>query len=195
MTDRTVTQNLTRTTSGDDPRQVAAYLKALAIDADQRMAAQFHDLGRSQTPPFAVARVNTPIVIDTTISNPWNGTIPFDTVDIDTNGMIDLSKNAYQINLNSPGHWWVGGYAILDGLGSANADVGVYVRAQGDAGADYRHNGLQGNMASGISYPVRVASLAAMTPAFLTVTSQGPSSRNTTTVTFAELWACKVRDL
>ena len=195
MTDKTATQNLTRTTATDDPRQMAAYLKALATDADQRMTAHFHDLGRSQTPPFAVVRLNTPTVVDTTISNPWNGTIPFDTVEIDTNGMVDLSASAYQINLNDTGFWWVGGYALLDGLGSSNADTGVLVRANGDSGGDPRHNGLFGNMGSGTSLPVRVANLATVTPAFLTVYNAGSTTRNTTTVTFAELWACKVRDL
>lgn len=194
MTDKTATQNLTRTQAGDDPRKVADYLATLATEADQRMAAHWRDVGRSQTPPFAVVRVTTPVVVDTNTINPWNGTVPFDTVEIDTNGMVDLSASAYQINLNSPGYWWVGGHAVIDGFG-AFADCYVYVRGSGDAVNDARHNALDGPFGSGISYAVKVNSLAAMLPAFLSVGNAGSSTRTTTTVTFAELWACKVRDL
>lgn len=195
MTDKTLTQNLTRTTQYDDPRQMAAYLKTLATEADQRMASHYRDLARSQTPPFAVARLNTPTVFDLNISNPWNGTIAFDTVDIDTGGIIDLSVDASALNLTETGWWWLGGYAILDGFGSVNADFGVYVRGNGDASLDARHNGGAGFVGSGMSYPVRVSTLTTVRPAYLTLASAGSSSRTTSTVNFAEMWALKVRDL
>jgi hypothetical protein len=195
VTDKTATQNLTRTQATDDPRKMALYLKTLATEADQRMTAHYRDLARSQGPPFAVLRLNEPAVVDTAVSDPWSGTIFFDTVEIDTAGLADLSAAANQISLTETGYWWVGGYALLDGLGASGADVGVFVRANGEAGSDYRRNLLQGNMGSGTSYPIQVTNLTTVTNVFLTVTNSGSTARTTTTVTFAELWACKVRDL
>lgn len=200
MTDKTATQNLTRTTASDDPKQMAAYLKQLATDADQRMAAHFFDLNRSVTPPFAVLRLYTPVQVDALViapGAPSPGSVPFDTVEIDTAGLVDLSANAYQIALTETGWWWVGGYAFINGFGtSTNADSGVIVRANGAVVPDLRHDGLLGFFGAGASGPVtRITDVTTARPACLTVTWNGGSTTSITTVNFAELWVCKVRDL
>lgn len=194
MTDKTATQNLTRTVASDDPRQMAAYLKSLATDADLRMAAHFRDLARSQGPPFACLQVLNPVSVDQTLAaGPWTGTVPFDTVAADTAGMVDLSVSVYQINFVETGWWWVGMYLLCDGFGSS-ADVYGQLSANGDAQRDARHDALIGNIGCHTSFPVRVTSLITATPVFLSMASSS-STRNTTTISYAEMFACKLRDL
>lgn len=194
MTDKTATQNLTRTTASDDPRKMATYLKQLATDADLRMTAQFYDLDRSVTPPFCVARCTIPYTLDATqvpAGASYTGSVQFDTVEIDTAGMIDLSANPFSIKLPELGYYWVGGYALTSGMGTTVDDY-VSVRAGSFELRDPRHDGLFGFVGSGISSEVRISTASAQaSPAALAI---GPSS-GSTTVFFAELWVMKARDL
>lgn len=198
MTDKTATQNLTRTQATDDPRQVAAYLKQLATEADQRMTAHFFDLGRSVTPPFAVARMTTPRVIDSSATPPgggYVGQIPFDTVEIDTAGMLDLSADPYTIVLPETGYYMLGGYAFGNGFGAASADFYATVHANSFNFNDPRHDGSSGFIGSSPNSLIRVPTLPVARPPALTVGFTGSSAGPTTTVNFAELWVIKVRDL
>src|SRR5512147_215599 len=183
MTDKTTTQNLTRTTAGDDPKRMADYLQALATDADQRMAAQFYDLQRSVEPPFACLRLTTPVQVDANVIDPgapFTGSIPFDTVDGDTAGLVDLSASPYVINLTETGWWWCGGYAFASGFGGSPADMAVTVHANGMSLADPRHDALFGPFGAGLGGAVRVTSLATVQPAALSIGWNGASASSVT---------------
>jgi hypothetical protein len=200
MVNTTATQNIRKPESTDDPKQLAAYFLQTATDMDRRMAAHFYDLDRAVNPPFAVVRLSAPITVDANVmatGAPYFGTVPFDTIDADTNGMADLSVNAYQISLNETGYWWIGGYARLSGFvpGASNSDVIATARVAGSTFQDARHDDGSVNPGSGLSGMVPVLTLATPVYAALTVEWAGASTTSVTTVFQAELWALKVRDL
>jgi hypothetical protein len=192
MTDKTTTQNLTRTTQSDDPKQMAAYLKSLATEADQRMRSHFYDLGRSQYRPLAVIRRTVPFSLDIFGASTRVG---FDTVDVDTAGLVDLSAFDYGITLRETGFWACGGYIVLTSFGNANADV--YLTLSGVEGSNVTRDGGHGG--TGV-VPVSVFGHGQVTVPNTTVVSMtfgftGSSSTFVTTVQAAHLWAYKVRDL
>lgn len=200
MVNTTATQNIRKPESTDDPKQLAAYFAQTAGDFDLRMAAHFFDLDRALNPPFAVVRANTVVILDISAqpgNSPYAGSMPFDTVEIDTNGMADLSDNAYQITLNETGYWWIGGYARISGfVPSGNSDVNATPRASsGGQFLDPRHDDSTNNPGSGLSGPLLVSSLATPVIVALTINQNGAITTNLTTVFQAELWALKVRDL
>jgi hypothetical protein len=200
MVNTTATQNIRKPQSTDDPKLLAAYFEQTATDIDLRMAAHFADLARVTDPPFAVLRLNTGVNVETGFVDgaaPVVGAIPFDTVDMDTAGMVDLSASQFTITLNQTGYYWVGGYARISGfLPSADSDPRVSVRSSsGGTHSDSGHDVSGHNPGFGISGWTSVSSLATPTTLSLTVSNNGSG---TTTVTFvyqAELWAVKVRDL
>lgn len=199
MVNTTATQNIRKPESTDDPKQLAAYFLQTATDIDRRMAAHFYDLDRALNPPFAVVRLSAPISVDANVTADgalYSGSVPFDTVDADTNGMVDLSISAYQISLNETGYWWIGGYARLSGFApGSNSDVIATARIAGSTFQDARHDDGSVNPGSGLSGMVPVLSLATPAYAALTVEWAGASTTSVTTVFQAELWALKVRDL
>ncbi len=191
MTDKTATQNLTRTQASDDPRQVAAYLKTLATEADQRMAAHYRDLARSQNPPFAMLRVGTPFVLDG--SNVVTRLVPFDTVAIDTAGLTDLSVDPHVITLTETGYWMVGGYAWTSGF-NGNNDTYVRISAGNNNVADFRHDAAIGFVGASASAEMPNVSTNGSNVTMI-VSWIGSSSTPLTQIVYAELWAFKVRDL
>jgi hypothetical protein len=199
VTDKTATQNLTRTQSTDDPERLAEYIKSLATDADQRMTAQFFDLDRAVNPPFALLRLTIPVTLDSTVlaaGAAYTASIPFDTVQADTAGLADLSSSQYQIQLTETGWWWVGGYLLCTGFAASGpGDTTIIIRANSNAVSDGRHDHLTGSIGGSPSMPVRVTSLASVAPVSLTINTNGSTTRNTTTVLAAEMWAVKMRDL
>lgn len=188
VTDKTLTQNLTRTTATDDPKQMAGYLGTLAREVDQRMRAHFYDLSRSQRRPFAVLRKSVPEIVDTSLVT--NASIHYDTVDVDTGGMIDLSVSDITINLRETGWYCLGGYLHTTGFGAVNTDVWMAV----DGGYNAVRDG-------GLAFsPVSVSYITQVTaPDVTTIGSQmlwsGSSSTSSTTILSAQMWAYKVRDL
>lgn len=199
MTDKTSTQNLTRTQVTDNPRRMAEYLRSLALDADLRMAAQWRDLDRSRTPAFAKLRVTTPYVFD---DNAFTTTvdqrlITFDTVEIDTTGkMADLAENPNQIKWAETGWYLVGGGTNCSGFGSAvTSDVAAVIRCPGLTASDYRHDGgFTSTVGSHAASLIRVTSIA-LTGVTMEITWNGSSAGSATNVYFADLYALKVGDL
>jgi hypothetical protein len=185
VTDKTSTQNLTRTT--DDPKQMAGYLGTLAREVDQRMRAHYYDLSRSQRRPFAVLRKTVPEIIDTSLVS--DASIHYDTVDVDTGGMIDLSVSDITINLREPGWYCLGGYLLCTGFGAVNTDVWMAVNGGYNAVRD-----------GGLAFsPVTVSYLTQITAPDQNIGSQmlwsGSSTTSSTTILSAQMWAYKVRDL
>lgn len=190
MTDKTATQNLTRTTSTDDPKQMATYLATLASEVDLRMAAHYYDLGRSQRPPFAVVRRLVESAFDITSS----GRVGFDTVEEDTAGLVDLSVSDLVINLRQTGWWMFGGYIHCTGFGSAASDTSINVLAAGVNAVNAVRDAAIGLAAVSVSSLTQVTTPNVST-CTMSISFAGASTSNVTTLRFAEMWAYKVRDL
>lgn len=193
MTDKTATQNLTRTQSTDDPRKVATYLETLAVEVDQRMAAQYSEIGRAQVPPAAIVRMLSPYAIRSDNVQP---NVVFDTVELDTAGLVDLAVNPKVINLSSPGYWMVGGYIETIGWVGATGNVLLYVVSGGSSRTAGFHDANLSFVSGAVSviestnYPL--TEQAALGVLF---TGTIPGGAEGSQLLYAEMWAYKVRDL
>lgn len=191
MTDKTATQNITRTTSTDDHRRLAFYMSQTATDIDQRMSAHYHDLSRSQVPPAACVRVTTPVVIDTTTPYPQ---VIFDTVAFDTAGLVDLGADSRQIQLLSPGHWVIGAYVQTSGFGGGATDVGILLKSGGSTTSSDYHDASLGVSGSYSLVETTTVIPGSIEVAALGLVALGSPSTMSTTLVFAEMWAYKFRD-
>lgn len=191
MGDKTGTQNLSRTTSGDDPKLTWQALRTLGGEIDQRVQSHLHDVGRSMTRPFALVRLRTTAIIDRTQPFPQ---LAFDTVEIDTFGGADLTADPKVINLTVPGWWCIGAYVQSAGFQPNPGDFSINVRAGSSVlGAD-AHDGLDGVCGLSFSAMVQTDGVSGHNAA-LGIGGPGVNPLQTATVGFAELWAYKVRDL
>lgn len=198
MTDKTATQNLTRTQGSDDPRQMASYLRSLGTDVDQRMASQYYDLGRSQIPPFALVRVYGPFFV----ANPstvvtGDQLLFYNSVEIDTGGMVDLSQDNSRIFLNDPGYYVVGGYMLSNGFAQGASPNDTYLKITSTTGVNLgstAHDNGTGLLGVGGSTIVRVLN-PNVESIFMKTGYNGSTGGNAMTVTLAEMWAYKLRDL
>jgi hypothetical protein len=121
MPGTTATQKLTYPTSGDNLKEQAQYLETLARQVDARVASNAAMLARQLDRPFAVIDCTIPNVISTTAVN----AIDFDSVVLDTAGLVDLSSDQRVITL-SPGYWILGGYVDFIGSpGGSNCTTGA----------------------------------------------------------------------
>lgn len=193
MTDKTATQNLTRTQATDDPRKQALYLATLAGEIDQRMTTQYHHIGRSQVPPAALVRRLEPMAFSTLDASP---NVLFDTVEFDTFGLVDLATQPHGIPLSIEGYWVVGGYAQVTGWPTGTGEFLLQLfNAQGSVNAAF-HDGAAGFAAGAASVLSRattpLTSIAALGIDFLGTL---PGGAEGSTLNYAELWAYKVRDL
>lgn len=188
MTDKTATQNLTRTTGSDSLDQFSVYLTTLRDEVDARMTAHFYDLSRSQVPPLARISLRTPY----TAANDGNARMVYDTVDVDTDGMADLSVDARSLTFNTPGYYAVGTYVLVTpGSGPATSQWTVAVVGVGGGGRSV-------NDAQGSQIGLSSASMLQVTAPGTTVQTQRSafgSAWPQWTFNFATLWAYKVRDL
>lgn len=187
MTDKTTTQNLTRTTSTDDPKLMAGYLATLAKEIDQRMRAHYYDLGRSQYRPCVVISKTIAEVVDTGVSG--SSFVRYDTVDVDTGGMADFSVSNLGFTLSEFGWWAVGGYLQNTGFGAVNSDVMLEIS---QAGYNTVRDGGHAFDPVSLSGIIQVTSPTSIVSQML---NTGSSTTLVTTVQAAQLWAYKVRDL
>lgn len=194
MTDKTATQNLTRTQATDDPRKMASYLATLASEVDQRMAAQYRAIGRSQVPPAALVRMTEPRAFrsDDVLPN-----VPFDTVEFDTAGLVDLATQPYGIPLLSEGYWEVGGYAACTGWPTGAGEMVLRLFYGGGSTNVAFHDGGLSFVSGSASVLSVTSSIASAATAAIGVDFLGtlPGGAEGSTLLFAELWAYKVRDL
>lgn len=195
MTDKTATQNLTRTQATDDPRKMALYLKTLATETDQRMTSQYGELARAQVPPAAIVRTLNPLAFRSDDVQP---NITFDTVALDTAGLVDLETNPQVISLASPGYWMVGAYIATTGWPPASGDLLLFLFSGGSSRTAGFHDGNLGFVGGSVSVLEQVTASAVTTKkaalgALFTGTMPGGSEGSQ--VLYAELWAFKVRDL
>lgn len=192
MTDKTATQNLTRTTPTDSPKLMASYLASLAKEVDQRMVTQRDALARSQKPPAAMIEVLTP---RTELAAESSGSMVYDNVAFDTAGMVDLTVDSRAINLNSTGYWCIGAYALCTGFGGSPGAVGLWLGHGGSNSIAVFHDGNQGQVGCSYSVMERVTSLTTPKLASCGIFGTGTSTNPSTTLLRASLWAYKIRDL
>lgn len=192
MTDKTATQNLTRTQITDNPRKMALYLQTLATETDLRMTAQRANLARSKGFPAAMLEISTPVV-----QAPGGpGTMRYDRVAFDTAGLADLSVDSRLINLGATGYWCIGAYVLCSGFsGGAPGAVGLWLGHGGSSTIVNYHDGGAG--AVGCSYSVieqtGTANSEIASCGLTNIGTFGPSP--VTTIFRALLWAYKIRDL
>jgi hypothetical protein len=194
MTDKTLTQNLTRTTATDDPRRFASYLETLRDEVDRKVAAQYYHLNRSANFPAAMVHTGDPFAIRSDDIKP---NIIFETVDFDVTGKcVDLATNNKIITLASPGYWHVGGYVAVTGWPTGSGDFLVWLQAGSSIRTLGFHDGNLGfcsgsaSVLTSVDYPL--TSYAALGAAY---SGTLPGGAEGSTLIYAQLWAWKVRDL
>lgn len=201
MTGTTATQKLTYPTSGDLLKEQAGYLETLARQVDARVAANVALLTSQLNRPLAIVDCTLPNSISATSSA---SLIQFDSVAVDTHGLVDLSHDRRVINFSSTGYWLIGAYVDFQGSpgGSNCASNGAIVlEMNSDNITPDRWSNHVKDMNNGHSY-VQVSGLAQSTDplnlgriyldAFISV---GTTCSNTLTVAGARMWAFKVREL
>ena len=192
MTDKTATQNLTRTTITDSPRQMATYLGSLAREVDQRMQAQRDALARSQKPPAAMIEVLEQREELAAINA---GSMFFDNVAFDTAGLVDLTVDNHVITLNSTGYWCIGAYVLCSGFQGSPGAVSLWLNHGNSNSTATFHDGLQGAVGCSYSVTEQVTSIATPKYAACGVYGTGTNVNPSTVIFRASLWAFKIRDL
>lgn len=201
MPGTTGTQKLTYPVSTDILKEQAQYLETLARQMDARTGASADALARQLNRPFAI--------IDCTVENQISATnsasLPlFDTVVVDTAGLVDLSSDRRVINLNSTGYWMIGVYLDFVGVpgGSSCATIGsINAQLRCDNGTPNRWSNYVKDQNTGHSY-VHVTGLTQIiSPSAPGVVysnasiSAGTGCANLFNVSRARMWAFKVREL
>lgn len=189
MPGTTATQNLTYPTSGDKVRDQGLYIETLAKQVEARLNSHDADLLRSQIPPFALIEAGSNGYL-------WGNELVFNRVLVDTDGMVDLSKDARRINLTRTGWWNVGVHLQIGASGCNPGFVTVYVDGTDTSGVpiqqDQREN-LQAYSAVTSEGDVQANILGC--DIFAYVQRSGTNCASSFTLTKARMWAYWVRDL
>lgn len=196
MPGTTATQKLTYPVNTDLLKDQWSYQRTLAQQVEGRFVNHYYDLGRSQVPPLAVVDLTIPASYPVQGSfTPGNELLDFDTVQVDTANLVDLSANPNVINLTTPGYWSVGGYAFEIGTTCSAGSVILYVSGTGFTGQNFQNSardvGVAGFNAQAVSYDVQITSTGTV---FAYIGING-TCNNTTSVQNARMWAYWVRDL
>jgi len=191
MTGTTATQNLTYPTSGDLLKDQGLYIQTLAEQLEARLNSHDADLARSKVPPFAVVEVLTP--------NGYPLSLPFvfDTVLIDTDGMVDLTVDARKIKLTRTGWWNVGIYAHMGASGCNPGFFSLYLDSDTNTSGvpiqQFQKENLVGYSAMVSEGDVQANVLPCDIHAY--ALSSGTSCSSSFTLNKARMWAYWVRDL
>lgn len=201
MSGTTATQKLTYPTSGDILKEQAQYLETLARQVDARTGASADVLARQLNRPLAIIDCT----LQNTISATNSASLPlFDTVAVDTAGLVDLSSDRRVITLNSTGYWMIGVY--LDFIGSPGgsncATIGsLNVQLRCDNGTPDRWSNYVKDQNTGHTY-VQVSGLTQIllpgSPGKVysnASISAGTACSNLLNVAGARMWAFKAREL
>lgn len=194
----TATQRLTYPTSGDNLKEQAQYLETLAKQLDARAAANAAILARQLDRPFALIDCTVPNVISTTAVS----VIQFDSVVLDTAGLVDLSSDRRVITI-PPGYWLLGGYVDFVGAvaGSNCTNGAITLRLNSDNATPVNFSQMAKDFSDTHTY-VECSGLAQVTdPAlpgkvYLTADiAYGSACTFLLTANTARMWAFKVREL
>lgn len=201
MPGTTATQKLTYPTSGDNLKDQAAYLETLAKQLDARSQANANLLASQLDRAFAVIDCTIPNTISTTAGT----AIKFDSVVLDTAGLVDLSADQRIITLPT-GYWLLGGYVDFLGTqgGGSNCTTGaIKLLLNCDNGNPINFSQFAKDVGSaGLHTYIQCSGLAQVTnPAlpgkvYLTAdVAYGTGCLFTMTANTARMWAFKVREL
>lgn len=198
MPGTTATQKLTYPTSGDVLKDQALYLETLARQVDARVASNASILASQLDRPFAVIDCTVPNAISTTAVS----AIKFDSVVLDTAGLVDLSADQRVITI-PPGYWLLGGYVDFIGSpGGSNCTTGaITLRLQCDNATPNVWSQMAKDFADAHTY-VECSGLAqVLSPAlpgkvYLTADiAYGSACSFSLTAFTARMWAFRVREL
>lgn len=203
MPGTTATQKLTYPTSGDNLKDQAQYLETLAKQVDARAAANAAILAKQLNRPCAI--------IDCTVANPISNQdstslVLFDSVVLDTAGLVDLSSDRRVITLSTTGYWLLGCYVNFTGSpgGSGCATNGALAMS---LNSDNTTPGRWSNYVKDLSLghcTVHASGLAQVSNPALPgrcyinaslACSSCTGCPTTFTVSTARMWAFKVREL
>lgn len=200
MPGTTATQKLTYPTSGDNLKEQAQYIETLARQVDARSASNAAVLARQLNRPCAIIDCTIPNSISTTAS-----TSPkFDSVVLDTAGLVDLTVDQRIMTLGT-GYWLVGGY--VDFLGTAGGGSncttgGITLKLNCDNSTPVSWSQFAKDGAAGLHTYVQTSGLAlvssAALPGKLYLTADiayGTACTFVLTVNTARMWAFKVREI
>jgi hypothetical protein len=198
MPGTTATQKLTYPTSGDILKEQAQYLETLAKQIDARSASNAAVLAKQLNRPMAIVDSTVPNVLSTV-----QGTaVKYDSVVLDTAGLVDLSADQRVINL-TPGYWLLGGYVDFVGSpGGSNCTTGaITLRLNCDNATPNIFSQFAKDFADTHTYVQSSGLAQVLNPAlpgkqYLTADiAYGTGCTFLLTVNTARMWAFKVREL
>jgi hypothetical protein len=203
MTGTTATQKLTYPTSGDLLRQQAQFIETLARQVDARSGASADSVAIQLDRPFALLDATVPRPYPTSVAAVPDraGYVVFDSVAVDTAGLVDLTGDPTVILLNQPGTWIVGCYVDYSGTpgGSSCTSLGsltVNLHAQNASPSTYHAYVKDFNTVHSYvtcSGLVRVTGTS-IGQLFVDTDNQGTGCLTTLTVAAARMWAFKARE-
>lgn len=202
MPTTTGTQNLTIPTSTDNIEDQWLYHSQMAAQMEQRFNSHDADALRVNPRPLAI--------IDCTVSRDYplntlsqfDRTVLFDTVMVDTAGMVDLVSQPYAITPQETGEYHYSAYVKILPSGCAGPGaVSMFIAAQGTGTLDGNLSGsfsvevgVTGSTSVNASGDVRVTALGSSI-GFCQFSFLGSSCAQTFTTVYGRLCVYKVRDL
>lgn len=191
MPGTTATQNLTYPVSTDRLRDQGLYIETLAKQVETRLNSHDDDLARSQIPPFAmVERGPTGTLFGEDFA------FPFERVLVDTDNMVDLSRDSQRIVLTRTGWWNVGCYITTGATGCSTGFINLWVDGTNTSGVpipQHQKEHLIGFSSLVAEADVQANVLGCDVFSYLTVSGTGCST--SITLNYARMWAYWVRDL
>lgn len=205
MPGTTATQKLTYPVSTDLLKEQAQYLETLARQIDARASSHAASIASQTNRPFAILDATVQRQYPTSVNAVPDsaGFFDFDSVVVDTAGLVDLTASTKSISLNSTGTWVIGCYAAFTGLpgGSSCASLGsLTVNFHCDNGTPQTWGGYVKDFNTVFSY-VHVSGLTRITSAgspglvYMDVDNAGTGCNTLINVLKARMWAFKAREL
>jgi hypothetical protein len=198
----TGTQNLHYTDSTDAVEDHSTNLEVLARQLDARMRAHDLDIDRAgENRPFCVLDITLPPVV--AVNTATTNYVPFDTVQADTAGMADLDANPYAMSFVSPGYYQVGLYATAPTTGCVAGTGAIVWQINQNSLFSitvYGENHMQMTDGGNGWVAVSGSNLAKVDDiteqwGWMTALVTGTNCPAILTVSYARIWAYKVRDL
>lgn len=116
-----------------------SYIQAIAENVDATLDILDTDINRFSIIPFARISISAAVTQD-----PVDGSLAFDTTDIDTTGMVDLSLDPTAIKVGVDALWLVGAYIKHSTSGTAGNLLSATILDDGSFATQYdqRDNGV-----------------------------------------------------
>jgi hypothetical protein len=199
MTGVTATQNLPYPTSGDRVVDQWSHQRNLANALEDRFNAHASDLLRAQNVPLVVLEQTIQRDYPTSGFSPGDELVSFDTVLVDTAGMVDLTVNSKNVPILQNGYWRAGGYLhVVNGL-ACSAGTGTLflaigsTNASGSTDTNQAHDGVVGEAECHVESEIRVS--GNNSTVFMFPSTTGTTCPNFISVDYARFYLFWMRDL